>query len=504
MATAIGVGVSPFLQKPGGGWADAIIALTVDYPATQLTFKFKLPSTKTVTLYWGNGESEAVIGQDAVEITKISLYTEPGLFKFWVSGDVTDLTHIDINSQDFVSGNIDRWAELTNLTFLSAWGTDITVTDVSVFAALTSLTTLQLSMTNTSGNAATLYPLTSLTTLWLQITDVEFIGSDAWTNDAADLFFEDCAFASPEVNNLIEALSTCTNCAIDVSGTNAARTTASNGDLDTLLTNVNTINYNYPIEYRAVYDAMTNTPTAAIAVQQDVMVGKLVAGGVWTLLDAFYLFAQQSNADGEALINWINPGTFDATLVNAPAFASLEGFTGDGASAYINTNYNPNTQGINYQLDDSSCFIYQRTDKPRDQAQSFGILSSLAGDTYLVVYYISGTDKTSLKMNDEGACEYPEDAVNKGFYFMQRTGANAKELFLDNISKVSDAEVSVGVPDGEMYIFCRNVIGTGPSNFSNIQASCFGMGNSLNLGKRTILQNAIEAYMDSNGKGIIP
>jgi len=242
MATAIGVGVSPFLQKPGGGWADAIIALEVDYPATQLTFKFKLPSTKTVTLYWGNGESEAVIGQDAVEITKISLYTEPGLFKFWVGGDVTDLTHIDINSQDFVSGNIDRWAELTNLTFLSAWGTDITVTDVSVFAALTSLTTLQLSMTNTSGNAATLYTLASLTTLWLQITDVSFTGTDAWTNDAADIFFEDCGFTSAEVDNLIEALCTCTNCAIDVSGDNADRTVASNDDLTTLMVNDNTIN----------------------------------------------------------------------------------------------------------------------------------------------------------------------------------------------------------------------------------------------------------------------
>jgi len=78
MATAIGVGVSPYFVK-GGGWGDAIIALEVDYPATQLTFKFKLPSTKTVTLYWGNGESEVVIGQDAVEITKISLYTEPCL-----------------------------------------------------------------------------------------------------------------------------------------------------------------------------------------------------------------------------------------------------------------------------------------------------------------------------------------------------------------------------------------------------------------------------------------
>jgi len=496
MATAIGVGVSLFLQKPGGGWADAIIALEVDYPATQLTFKFKLPSTKTVTLYWGNGESEAVIGQDAVEITKISLYTEPGLFKFWVSGDVTDLTHIDINSQDFVSGNIDRWAELTNLTFLSVWGTDITVTDVSVFAALTSLTTLQLSMTNTSGNAATLYPLTSLTTLWLQITDVEFIGSDAWTNDAADLFFEDCAFASPEVNNLIKALSTCTNCAIDVSGTNAARTTASNDDLDTLLTNVNTINYNYLIEYRAVYDAMTNTPDAAIAVQQDVMVGKLVAGGVWVGMDVFYLFAQQSNADGEALINWINPGTFDATLVNAPAFASLEGFTGNGVDAAINTNYNPNADKINYGQNIGAFGVYCRTNVD-ENAIDFGVTNDdlcrvELRDGNVLTYFVNN--------NSNSVCANTD---SRGLYVFQRENSAAVQKVYKNGALLdAEGDASSGIPNYKFHIMCNNNGGL-LENFCTKQFSMFFISKYHSLPAIVALTNAFEGYMDFNDKGII-
>ena len=236
--------IGPGGHKKKEGWGDAIIALTVDYPATQLTFKFKLPSTKTVTLNWGNGSTEDVIGQDAVLITKISLYTEPGLFKFWVSGDVEELTYIDINSQDFVSGNIDRWAELTNLTYLSVWGSGVTITDVSVFATLTSLTNFQISLITATGDASALYTLILATTVWLQITDVGFNGTDGWTNDSADIYLDNCGFTSEEVDNAIAALSTCTNCTIDISGTNAHRTAASNDDLNTLLANGNTITLN--------------------------------------------------------------------------------------------------------------------------------------------------------------------------------------------------------------------------------------------------------------------
>jgi len=244
MATAIGVGVSPYLTKSGGGWGNAIIALVVVYPATQFTFKFKLPSTKSVTLHWGNGVSEDFVGQDGTLITEVSLYTDPGTYYFWVGGDVEELTYIDISNQDFVSGTIDRWAELTNLTFLSAWGTGVTIVDVSVFAVLTSLTTFQISLITAAGDASALYTLTSATTVWLHITDVSFSGTAAWTNDSADIYMDNCEFTSEEVDNAIAALSTCTNCTIDISGTNAHRTAASNDDLNTLLANGNTITLN--------------------------------------------------------------------------------------------------------------------------------------------------------------------------------------------------------------------------------------------------------------------
>jgi len=72
------------------------VQLTIAYVATQFVFKFKLPSTKTVTINWGDGSTEAVVGQDAVLITKTSAYASAGTFSFYLTGDVTELTYIDI------------------------------------------------------------------------------------------------------------------------------------------------------------------------------------------------------------------------------------------------------------------------------------------------------------------------------------------------------------------------------------------------------------------------
>jgi len=114
----IGISISPFLRKKGSGWSSAIVALIIDYTATQFDFKFKLPSTKTVTLHWGDGTSEEVVGQDAVEISKTSSYSGAGSYKFWISGDDTDITYIKLDNDIDNSCDMSKWSALTSLTDL--------------------------------------------------------------------------------------------------------------------------------------------------------------------------------------------------------------------------------------------------------------------------------------------------------------------------------------------------------------------------------------------------
>ena len=109
--------ISPFRRRIGG-WSSAIVALIIDYTATQFDFKFKLPSTKTVTLHWGDGTSEEVVGQDAVEISKTSSYSGAGSYKFWISGDDTDITYIKLDNDIDNSCDMSKWSALTSLTDL--------------------------------------------------------------------------------------------------------------------------------------------------------------------------------------------------------------------------------------------------------------------------------------------------------------------------------------------------------------------------------------------------
>jgi len=110
--------LSPFRRR-FGGWSTAIIALEVTYTAAQFVFKFKLPSTKTVTLHWGDGTSEDVVGQDAVEISKTSSYSGADTYKFWVSGDDTDITYIKLDNDIDNSCDMTKWSALTSLTHLT-------------------------------------------------------------------------------------------------------------------------------------------------------------------------------------------------------------------------------------------------------------------------------------------------------------------------------------------------------------------------------------------------
>src|SRR6056297_933347 len=115
----------PAWRRPSGGWSTAIVALEIDYTATQFDFKWKAPATSTIKFHWGDGTTTEVAGQDATLITTTSSYSGAGTYKFYLSGDVEDLTWIDINGQEFVSGDVSSWSALTSLIYLLCYSTNI-------------------------------------------------------------------------------------------------------------------------------------------------------------------------------------------------------------------------------------------------------------------------------------------------------------------------------------------------------------------------------------------
>ena len=120
-------------------------------------------------------------------------------------------------------------------------------------------------------------------------------------------------------------------------------------------------------DYQVILDKAVSLgytlPSSNTQTLQNTLLTSLKTGGVWDKLDILYVFAVDNNASEFTTINWKNPNALlntptQSTLINAPAFTNKAGFTGNGADNYINTNYNPATQSINYTLNDASRYYF--------------------------------------------------------------------------------------------------------------------------------------------------
>jgi len=248
-------------------------------------------------------------------------------------------------------------------------------------------------------------------------------------------------------------------------------------------------------EYQDIYDAFTTKPNAAVASAQNTMVKSLVDLGVWALTDIFWLMGGHTNDNGESVLNWVNPGTFDGVVVNSPTFTALEGFTGDGLTTRIMTNYIPSINGINYKLNSASIFVYARKDTGTDLKALCG------GDTIPASQIITGSTFYS-DINNANASIANTNVNTKGFLGASRTASNLIESY-NNATKYTDVDVSTGVQNDELWVLARRGAGTGQF-FTDNQISMFFVGGGLSEVQVTGFRAAFKAYMDSNGKGVIP
>jgi len=240
-------------------------------------------------------------------------------------------------------------------------------------------------------------------------------------------------------------------------------------------------------EYDAVYNALTTKPSDAIAAEQDKLVKALIGAGVWAKSDAFYLLAQTTNGDGEALLNWISPGTYNATILGSPTFTALEGFTGNSIDASINTNLPLGMTGLKYTLNDASWSFYNRVADVTDY---------MFAGPYMSCQGIS-LARMRLRIND-ATNDLITNGDNRGTITGSRTAANVKKGYQNKVEEFSVATPSVALPATGVYILSQNAAG-----WSDAQISMWMCGSGITKAQHDAVHDAIEAYMDSNGKGVV-
>jgi len=119
----------------------------------------------------------------------------------------------------------------------------------------------------------------------------------------------------------------------------------------------------FDADYQAVLDRGTalgyTLPTDGQKIKQNQLLVNLKANGVWAKLDVFYNFANDGGGDF-ATLNWKAPTLYQCTLFNSITFNTNQGFTGNGTTMYIDTNFQL-ASGVNYTLNNASRCVYINT-----------------------------------------------------------------------------------------------------------------------------------------------
>jgi len=224
--------------------------------------------------------------------------------------------------------------------------------------------------------------------------------------------------------------------------------------------------------------------------------------GITNLSDAFDVMYILGGETSEASLKNLAKNAHHATAVNAPTFTTLEGFT-FANTKYLNTNYNPNTQGVRFTLNDCSLGIYSRT----SAAQATTDIGIRSGTTDIVILCRYTGDNCYCRLNNVNSASI--DGANtegKGMFIASRHNSAGTDLDgyknKTAITHYTNTPTSVAVPSLNLFIGCMN-IGGNPLDFSTRQYSFVFAGKSLTQDNVDDITDLFEVYMDSNGKGVI-
>jgi len=176
----------------------------------------------------------------------------------------------------------------------------------------------------------------------------------------------------------------------------------------------------------------------------------------------------------------INPSSTIISNVNSTTFTAGQGFTGNGSTMYLDTNYNPNTQGVKYTMDDASFGVYSRTNSNSPSVE-MGCLDGPTNTNYLGLRE-AGINYT--KINTQGAFVINPVADSLALFANVRVDSGNSSPYKRGVTPGPTANLSFGVPNANFFILATNLNGVAAGwSTRQLSLSFIGSGaiNQLNF-----------------------
>jgi hypothetical protein len=262
------------------------------------------------------------------------------------------------------------------------------------------------------------------------------------------------------------------------------------------------LNQNEP-EVEAYITGLTTPLSSTQIGKLNTFVRALKTGlGISALSDAFDVMYILAGETAESSLKNLVKNAHHATAVNSPDFTALEGFTGNGTTSYINTNYIPNLHKINFALDYASLGIYIRNNTSGDIVDMGARDAYFINRTYIQSKASTSTSYGNVNQNNGYATSPLLVPTSIGMTIYNRLSSTILNHSKNKTISTNIEYASSGIPSYSVTIGALNTADV-ISLFTTRQYSFAFMGKGLTNENIITLVNAIEAYMDSNGKGVI-
>lgn len=240
-------------------------------------------------------------------------------------------------------------------------------------------------------------------------------------------------------------------------------------------------------EAAALAARFTTPPTNGRALLIDTLIGSLKTAGAWSKLDAFYMLAA---ADAQSsLLNWVST-SYNLTAVNSPTFVVDQGYTGDAATSYLDSGFNPTTAPTPKFVQDSAhAALWARTNLPNGAGDSFDFGSSnsyIARAVSLAGRGATRPNAASGQLIGNGA--YP------GYAAWARSAAAVWEGYAQGVDAGGGTTVSA-LPVNATLAILRSRDGSFGAN----QIATAHFGSNLTAGEVAASFTAIQTYLQAIG-----
>lgn len=208
-----------------------------------------------------------------------------------------------------------------------------------------------------------------------------------------------------------------------------------------------------------------SNPSSAFIAALNTMIAGMRTDGNLTLLDRFWIFAQE--VQGYARVSIVNPGSTQIIEVNTPTFTVNQGYTGNGTNRYLNTGFNYSTHAVNTLRNSISHGIYVTTNVA--EAKFDAGYSSAATDNIVASRYSDGRIYGSA--NNSSGAPNVVNASSLGMTSARRTStATGGQAFRNGaqVATLVDADNALRNTIDLVFAYNSSAIGTViPNAFSS-------------------------------------